>query len=171
MHGYAGRPRRTGAIPRTRASAHVMRPLPLPSYRADALDEPVKLAGKSVAVPFVGATAASLVLRLNIVRFQYGFRGHTLSSPQGVRGRLFIRLFVLNCLRTGTIVLGMRQWLHNVLYRHRCAERYSDSLRHRFAGAQLPSRRCEPPCVFRRPCFLRGQMGFWVLVQIGLSER
>ena len=62
---------------------------------------------------------------LNIVRFQDGFRGHTLSSVQWVRDRLFIRLFILNRLETGTIVFGTRQWLDDVLYRHRCAKRYS----------------------------------------------
>ena len=48
---------------------------------------------------------------------------HTLSSVQGVRDRLFI----LNGLGTGTIVFGTRQWLHDVLCRHRCAKRYSGS--------------------------------------------
>ena len=44
---------------------------------------------------------------------------HTLSSVQGIRDRLFTRLFILNALETGTIVFGTRQWLHDGLYRHR----------------------------------------------------
>ena len=74
-------------------------------------------AALGVGVLFVGRDAsvaqgvahAGRRHRLNIVRFQDGFRGHTLSSVQGVRGRLFIRLFILNRLETGTIVFGTRQ--------------------------------------------------------------
>ena len=33
---------------------------------------------------------------------------HTLSSVQGIRDRLFTRLFILNALETGTIVFGTR---------------------------------------------------------------
>ena len=86
------------------------------------LNEPVAL---GVGVLFVGRDAsvaqgvahAGRRHRLNIVRFQDGFRVHALSSVQGGRGRLFIRLFILNRLETGTIIFGTRQWLHDVLYR------------------------------------------------------
>ena len=84
------------------------------------LNEPVAL-GVGVLVVGRDASVAQGVAhagrrhRLNIVRFQDGFRGHTLSSVQGARDRL----------ESGTIVLGTRQWLHDVLYRHRCAKRYS----------------------------------------------
>ena len=50
---------------------------------------------------------------------------HTLSSVQEVRDRLFIRLFILNSLRTGTIVFETREWLQDGLCRHQCAKRYS----------------------------------------------
>ena len=50
---------------------------------------------------------------------------HTLSSVQEVRDRLFIRLLILNSLRTGTIVFETRQWLQDGLCRHQCAKRYS----------------------------------------------
>ena len=51
-------------------------------------------------------TVAGRAGRLNIVRFRDGFHVHTLSSVQGIRDRLFTRLFILNGLGTGTIVLG-----------------------------------------------------------------
>ena len=44
---------------------------------------------------------------------------HALSSVQGIRDRLFTRLFILNGLETGTIVFGTRQWLPDGLYQHR----------------------------------------------------
>ena len=98
--------------------------------RAPASNEPVAL-GVGVLVVGRDARVAQDVAhagrrpRLNIVRFQDGFRVHTLRAVHGVRDRLFIRLFILNGLGTGPIVFGTHPWLHDVLCQHRCAKRSS----------------------------------------------